>query len=523
MSKLSLQGFVDECEREQLHHAQAIQPFGVLLGGYAGDPCIRYVSANVTDWLQVAPDAVLGQPLTALIPDFPPEHPDVSPNRADVWMNTAPDKTLYPYLLNSVTHGGLDGLLSCTDTHWLLELEQSLPFNQRHDAYRPIPHRFYRMPYSEDEWQRHCQLLTDELRTISGFDRVMLYRFRGDDCGEVINESSIPEALSYSGLRFPASDIPRIARSLYLKNRHRQISDVNAVPVPILGQNGGITDLTLSDLRAVSPVHLQYLRNMEVTASASFPLVLSGRLWGLLACHHNSPRLLPLPVRERCADLAQVFTLAIAGYQNSRRLFEVSGSDHEIAQLLDLLHGAESDHGGAMRTLLSKSLLALVNADGAALVDNGSITTFGLTPDVAAIQAQLDWLTAEITDPVFVTDSLPQVFPPAAAYAERASGLLAIRANYFIGKQRCERVFLWWRPEQPQVVYWAGDPRKSTILESQSQTLSPRSSFASWVETTAGHCEPWRDSDLLRAKKFRNLVLRAINADLLHESRRWDP
>jgi two-component system, chemotaxis family, sensor kinase Cph1 len=510
-------GFLDECEREQLHRLQAIQPDGALLGGNTGDPCIRLASATLVDWIGQDAAALLGQPLTRLLPDFPPtaDLADVGADQ-DAWTRPGP-KRLYPALFEGPC-GSLDGLLSCNEANWLIEFEPSLPTSLRHEAYRPVPHQLYRMPHTEADWIRHCQYVADELRGASGFGRVMIYRFREDECGEVISESLADGLDPYLGLRYPASDIPQIARRLYLANRHRQIPDVDAVEVPVLGHQGAVADLGLSDLRAVSPVHLEYLRNMGVTASLSFSLVLGNRLWGLIACHHSRPRRLPLPIRERCAEIAQIFALSISGYQSTRRLLEVGESDHDISLLIDALRridaGAPYDGQPADGApTLGETLLGLVGAGGAALVDGRTLVTFGLTPDTEEIHAQLGWLRESIREPVFATDGLAQLFPAAARCAERASGLLAVRASSFDGAG--EQAFLWWRPEQPRTVHWAGDPRKSAQFDVRQQRLSPRSSFERWVETTTGHAEPWSDTDLLRARKFRSLVLRDINAKLL--------
>lgn len=514
MSELSRQGFLTECEREQLHHAQAIQPNGALLGGMPGDSRLRFASVNLADWIGYPAEAALGRSLVELLPDFPP--PTDIP--ADAWMHPSTGKRLYPNLCSG-PRGSLDGLLSCNGRNWLLELETALPASQQREVCRPVTHRLYRMPYTETDWTGYCQYLADELRVASGFERVMIYRFRDDGCGEVISESLIDGLAPYLGLRYPASDIPQIARQIYLSNRHRQIADIAAVPVPILADQGVLADLTLSDLRAVSPVHLDYLKNMGVTASLSFSLVLKERLWGLIACHHRLPRALPLPVRERCADLAQVFTLAISGYQSTRSLLDIGQSDDAIARLIDALHQTDirrrrgMGHAEDTDPMLGEALLAMVGATGAALVEDRSIVSFGITPDRAAIRAQVDWLQRQVSDPIFATHALSLVFPPAAACADRASGLLAVRVGRFA--ETNERAFLWWRPEQPQSVYWAGDPRKTNLFDPQRQILSPRSSFERWIETSSSHSEPWSNTDLLCARKFRSLVLHDIYAEIL--------
>ena len=520
-------GFLDECEREALHQIGAIQPFGALLGGCAGDDTVHYASANLESWLGIAPAAAIGRTLSTLAPWPASEQADALAQRirlprpdADTGATgTAPATRLLLASLCSGAHGELDALLSCDGPGWLLELEPALPASQRQQAHRPVPHELYRVPHSLEDWQRLCDFLADEIRAASGFDRVMVYRFRDEGSGEVIAESLADDLPPYLGLRYPASDIPQIARTLYLANPHRQIPDATAKPVPILSVDHATPDLTLSDLRAVSPVHVEYLHNMGVTASLSFPVALRGELWGLIACHHREPRTLPLPLRARCAEMAQVFGLGIVGHRTHRRMAALSYSDRDIGQLIDDINGLIN--GARPNFHLGRALLRLVGANGAALTENDAdgsgqdqILTFGVTPDRRQISALLSWLRGSTMEPIFATDALPDLFQPAADYAETSSGLLAVRATQFTDGARRERIFLWWRPEQPEVVHWAGDPRKSAMFDAQNSTLSPRSSFKAWLETTRGHSEPWSDGDLLKAKQFRSRVLREINAGL---------
>jgi Bacteriophytochrome (light-regulated signal transduction histidine kinase) len=162
---------------------------------------------------------------------------------------------------------------------------------------------------------------------------------------------------------------------------------------------------------------------------------------------------------------------------------------------------------------LGQTLLSLERATGAALVDDLAIVTFGQTPEPSDIRALVDWLRETMPDPIFATDRLSSLFPDALQYAEQASGLLVVRIEG--DRETGDRWFLWWRPEQPQTVQWAGDPRKGALFDEQRQVLSPRSSFERWIETTARQSEPWTEADRLRAKKFRSLVLHEINAHLL--------
>jgi light-regulated signal transduction histidine kinase (bacteriophytochrome) len=528
MTKLD-PGFIEECEREALHRIGAIQPYGALVGGRIGDTGIRCASTDLADWLGVPARQALGMPLPDLLgatrdraranpgtTSLPAQLADL--NRA---LAAAPperrghaEKLLLADLVTG-PRGPLDAILSRTAGDWLLELEPALSSGQQQHILRPVPHALYRLPHTEREWEAHCRLLAEQMHLLSGFARVMVYRFLPDGCGEVIAEVAEPGLAPYLGLRYPASDIPQIARDLYLANRHRQIPDAAATPVPIVAEPGFGPDLTLSDLRAVSPVHIEYLHNMEVTASLSFSVVLNGALWGLIACHHQEPRAVPLQLRERCADLVQVFSLGVSGYQTSLRLAAVSDSDRNIARLAAGI--AELESGADQDFHIADALLALVQADGAVLADarGGAPITVGRTPAPAELDALLQWLAEEHPEPLYATDSLAAAYPPAAAYQQEAAGLLAVRIGTYQDADRIERTFVWFRPEQPQTVYWAGDPRKSTLFNSQSRTLSPRSSFAAWLEIKTGHAEPWSDTVLLSAKKFRSLLLRQMNADLL--------
>jgi light-regulated signal transduction histidine kinase (bacteriophytochrome) len=479
----------------------------------------------------------LGRPFSALAPWLVGEQADrvvtaitgtnagintASNARIGASQPNAPDnKVLFPSLCQG-PRGELDALLSLGTQNWLLEVQPALPAEQRHDAYKPVPHALYHSPRHAGEWQDLCDCLAIEIRRATGFDRVMVYQFRADGSGEVIAESLADGLPPYQGLRYPASDIPRIARTLYLANRHRQIPDAEAQPVAIVSADKTPPDLTLSDLRAISPIHVEYLRNMGVTASLSFPIALKNDLWGLVACHHRQPRALPLPVRERCAEMAKVFALGIAAYRSQQRVAALNGSDRDIARLIKGINGLQS---GALPDFeLRARLLSLVGASGAALTENNAdgngrdeILTFGKTPGPAQIREQLDWLRSATMERVFATDALPSMFPSAGAYAALASGLLAVQVRLFSNGQHRERTFLWWRPEQPQTEQWAGDPRKSVLFADQSNQLSPRSSFEAWVEISHGRSEPWSELNLLNAKKFRGLVLRDINATLFRD------
>ena len=482
------------CEQERLERIGAIQPFGALLGGEAGDKRIAHASANARAWLGL-PDGAspLGQPLGALVPvrlsDVPaqPGH-----------------KRLLPGLVEG-PRGWLDALLVNTGAGWLVELEPlSADDPLQSSQANPLLRRLFQAPQNEEELVAYASALADAVRHTTGYHRTLVYRFLPDDCGETIAESSLDAQPRYLGQRFPASDVPQIARHLYRLNTHRQIPDIAAAPEPILSLPNREADLSLSDLRAVSPVHLEYLRAMEVAASLSFSIQTGGTLWGLVACHHGCPRFLSLPVRERCVELTSGFALGVGAYQANRRLRRVAGLEGQIANLVELILGAET--GLYPMSIVESAMLELFDAPGAALANDQGIHAFGSAPGPIELAAIDRWCTLQGGDGILTTDRLGSD-SGLPLDAGRAAGVLAVRARLQPG-QGPERRLYWFRPEQPRTVHWAGNPHKSMTLDPITGTPSPRRSFALWVETTRGCSAPWGELDLMGARMLRLMLLR---------------
>ena len=347
---------LDVCEQERLDRIGSIQPFGVLLGGDAGDERVRVASADAGVWLGLPGAAVLDRPLGKLLPirlsDFPAE-----PGH----------KRMVPGLIET-SRGWLDALLCNTGPEWLLELEPLGTDDPLLPLSNPLLGRLLQAPQSEPEMDDYAQALVEAVRHATGYHRALVYRFLPDGCGEAIAESSADGDIRYRGLRFPASDIPKIARDLYRINSHRQVPDVEAIPVPIMSSlPGREADLTLSDLRAVSPVHIEYLKNMDVAGSLSFSIVVGGVLWGLVACHHRDPRFLSLRVRGRCVELTQSFALGIGSYLANQRLWRVTGMEERLATLAELVLDGEA--GLPPMSLVGPAMLDLFQALGVAVVD----------------------------------------------------------------------------------------------------------------------------------------------------------
>ena len=337
--------------------------------------------------------------------------------------------------------------------------------------------------------QAFCEAVAAEVRAITGFDRVMVYRFTPDGSGEVKAESRAPdiESLSrpaLSGVRHPeagARAVPRptgSARSRTPATRPRRSCprSIRAAALPL--------DLSQSVMRSVSPTHRLYLAHMGVVASMSLSIIQHGQLWGLIACHHGSPRYLPYRMRETCELFAEMVSSQLEAKVAAEQL-EARLRSTRIHEELVTRMSQESDLAeGLIR--FHPNLLDFIPATGVALWIDGQFTGLGITPDAAQTEALIGWLTATANDGVFHTDSLPLIYPPAKAFADSASGLLALS----LSKSPRDYV-LWFRPEVVRTVTWAGNPNKPVGVGPGGEFLTPRRSFAAWAGIRSG-CMPSR-------------------------------
>jgi light-regulated signal transduction histidine kinase (bacteriophytochrome) len=372
--------------------------------------------------------------------------------------------------------------------------------------------------------QALCQLAAERVREVAQYDRVLVYRFMQDDSGWVIAESRSPELQPFLDLHYPAADIPKQARALYVKSWLRLITQVNYDPAPLLPTNNPRTgeplDMSHAILRDVSPVHRQYLRNMGIDASMSISIIRGGTLWGLIACHHYSSRLLPRHIRAVCELFGSMFSLQLeareSGEQFGARLasrmvlqnlmLNLAGADdyalgltQQSPNLLDYIHGGTSAADGARQ-------------GGVAVCVNGQLTSLGTTPSHDRIVSIVSWLDSHMsqTPGIYSTDRLQELWSPAAAFADVASGLLVISVS-----PEPSNFIMWFRPELVGTVKWAGEPGKLLHGTADGDRLNPRKSFEVWKETVKGRSLPWTSGDLDAAFDLRvsllHVVLRRIN------------
>ncbi len=486
------------CEREPIHIPGSIQPHGILLAMRPSDQVVTYASANIAPLFGLAPGALLNRPLQQALPLLAAEF------GADLAQPGSDEGTRYLRPLRLKTAAGersFDAVLSRSGDQLVLELEE-IPANSvaSLDALYPTLRRFVdqlRMTVTVDDL---CRVAAQDIRRLTGFDRVLVYRFDDEWNGTVIAEDRNDVLPSYLDLRFPASDIPAQARELYRRNRLRIIPDANYAPVPIESHDPTPLDLSDSVLRSVSPVHLQYMRNMGTLASMSISILRDGRLWGLISCHNKDPRRVPLQVRNACDFLTQIFSLQLEARENT--ILAENRIRLRSVQARLLAHMAEEEIFIEGLVKHPSELMRLAGAQGAAIVSGDHCWRLGQTPSESEVRALYGWLAEHHDEDVFATEALSQHFPQASAYADVASGLLSIS----ISKRHASYV-LWFRPEVVQTVNWGGDPTKPVQEVGGVQKLHPRLSFEIWKETVRGRALPWDPSEIEAVKELRNAVV----------------
>jgi light-regulated signal transduction histidine kinase (bacteriophytochrome) len=502
---------LNSCEREPIHLLGAIQPIGFLLAT-SPEWCIRRVSANVAQFLGRQPETLLGEAL-----------PDIIAREAlheiggRLHLLRGPDALERLFGIRLLEDGPpYDLAVHMADGQVVIEAEPS-DLEDGLEAATTVRSMIIRLQQAPD-FDALCREAVRQIRGLTGFSRVMLYRFHHDGTGEVIAESAGSFVDSFLGLRFPASDIPKQARLLYERNWLRLIGDAGAEPVAILPQRdaeGQPLDLSLSVLRSVSPTHIEYLRNMGVVASMSISILRKGKLWGLIACHHSEPLRVPFERRTAAELFAQVLSLQLESRERELDLAREAAANKVHNRLMASL-GAMRPGNRSLADFL-EILGEVLPCDGIGLWSANGTALRGHAPGTEEFAALVRFLNRAASGTIYATHRLGEVHEPARAYPDRAAGLLAIPLS------RGPRDYLvFFRRQVSHSVTWAGDPNKPALPGTDGLRLSPRKSFAAWHQTVQGHSAPWTDSDMQMAERLRVTLLEVVLqlADLAEQERR---
>lgn len=494
---------LENCAREPIHIIGHIQPHGVLFALSEPDLVVRQVSANVSTLLGTSLDVVLGKSIEVVLgarqfetfrsrlrsDDLtPPSSLRVSIGKPAVEMNCVAHRC--------------DGVLivECElvkGAHWIDSAELSANI-------QILLVRMERATHVLD----YCRVAASEIQRLSGFDRVMIYEFDAEFSGEVVAENGCvvepgsPGTLPYLGLRFPATDMPAQARELFLLNPLRAIADVNAAQVAITPEIGPRTarplDMTHTFLRSASAIHLEYLRNMGVRASMAISIVVKGRLWGMVSCHHHTPRHVDCSTRAICEMIARNLALQMS----IRQAEAAQRSQLASRELLEEYADDLEESGGCVdaKSLGGPRFLELFDADGLVSKLGGVVAVQGVAASQAALLPVIEKLKNLAVRGIASSDKLSALDASAIDYRSKASGALFIGTN-----ERTDEYLLFLRREFVETVKWAGNPDKAVNTDAAGK-LHPRASFAAWQETVHGRSRPWGEAELDSARGLRALV-----------------
>lgn len=487
------------CDREPIHQIGAIQNFGALIA-VTTDGMIAHRSANFAEMLSLSQPPEIGTQLSAL---FTPEAMSAI-GRASGMLND-PESVERLFAVHLVGgKGPFDCAIHNTDGLTVIEFEPSASdeMDRQLRSLQPILRQLER----SDDLLELCQQAADRLRDLLGFDRVMVYRFQADESGAVIAESVEEGYDSFHGLRYPRTDIPQQARRLYLRNRFRIISDTLAEPVPIEPQiraEGEPFDLSMSTLRAVSPIHIEYLINMGVRASLSISIVIDGKLWGLFACHHYAPKILPYSLRTAAELFSELFSLTAERTIGKERASVQDAGRNLHDQLMRAIAGGEAlvEALPTLRPIIKRA----IPHDGISAYVDGEYRALGAAPDESEFMALMPALNSSATSRTIASDSLKKRIPAAAAFADRAVGALIIP----VSRSPRDYVILW-RRELKQTVTWAGNPEKPVELGPNGARLTPRKSFEAWQQSVTGKSAEWTEVELGLVESLRVTLLEVI-------------
>lgn len=500
-----LQAAYDACAKEPIHLSGAIQPHGVLLAYAPRSGRIVAASTNAEGLFGTTGEALLGQPIGEL---FDAHAMHLIQSHA---MACQPGD--FPRLAGVINAGEWGELHHLSVHVWnqLIHIELEPVVREREE---PVDaHAMIAKLESGEKSAPFFQAVAEQVHELTGYDRVMVYVFRHDHSGEVVAQALGGQLSSYMGLRFPASDIPPQARALYLSNRVRVIPDIGYTPVPVATtQSATPLDMSFDVLRSVSPIHLHYLRNMGVSASMSISIIVDGRLWGLIACHHHRPK--PVSAKQRIA--ADVFGRYVSLLLSTRNLKQIGAKEAEARIHRDRLEQLLSDSSSPLETLRreSASLLGALPADSFALIAKGQVVQGGPVLGEDTIEHALAWAQSHASHAAEGTVERDDW----ASVEDGPAGLFAIPLNG--GSLGWLLLF---RHEQVEYVRWAGSPSDAYQLDAGNLTIGPRTSFEEWNETVRGTSEPWSDEDVERAERMRLLLLRAMHVDEDAISPRVDP
>jgi chemotaxis family two-component system sensor kinase Cph1 len=494
------------CDREPIHIPGKVQRYGFLVATHK-DLTIAFCSDNVHAFIPVNAKEVLGKPLTVIEECFLNAERQKDFLGHLISLGKQPDGYQRINTLVEYNNQRFTLIINNAGEYYILEFEPETS-NLSADLQQLVGRSLSEM-LADRQLDHLLNNTVKQVQKIIGYERVMIYKFHDDAHGEVVAEARADHLDSWLGLHYPASDIPQQARELYKTNLVRLIADVASEPSDLLTHLEGVSstslNLTCSVLRAVSPIHIQYLKNMGVASSFSVSLMDQDKLWGLIACHNYTPRFINFRQRESAKLVGQVLSSAISFREQEEEQARVSKSRSAVETITRFLLRNVSVEEALLKQ--DYTLQDVINSGGAALYYENQLHTIGLTPPSAFILQLIDWLDDKTHNDIYQTESLPAALPEAVDYMDVASGVLACRLS-----PELKEYLIWFRPELLATVRWAGNPEKPFEIDVNGYAhISPRHSFAEWEQKIKNTSQAWTPAEIKLADMLRNEINLSIS------------
>lgn len=486
----------DFCGSLPLHLTNLIQPYGVLLVIDKNTFNIIQVSENSTRVFSKPAPEIVNTPLEKYISKE--NLSSMQKKLSDAFNKAIPS-------VWEINGKHLLVLIHPKEKFLVVELEIEPVTFRKQDSFVEVYQELkYAMSAIEgaDTLEETCSLAAKELKRISGFDKIMIYSFDSEWNGTVIAEEKESDMEAYMGFTFPASDIPKQARELYLKNPYRFIPDRTYTPVklyPVLNPvTNSFIDLSECNLRSVAAVHVEYLKNMGVIASMSTRILHHDKLWGLIACHHKTPKYMSYEMCSVFEMLSSIISVKITSLENQAASVVETSISASYAELIESVYKHTSLDDAVIG---EHDILKLFSATGAVISRNGRFIKIGETPGNDYLEELLLWLHTRQLKKVFSTDKLGHDYDPAREYERVASGILVIPINSL--KDQYLMIF---RPEKVRVINWGGNPEERIQFDKDEKSYHPRNSFKQWQQEVSGISQPWLKEELDIAETLRSFI-----------------
>jgi len=487
---------LDNCDKEPIHIIQTVQGFACLMAiSSDGKAIVKQASTNVNAFLDVTHDQLLGKSIF----DF------ISINAAErlkKGIKTGNFLEINPVILPAKNERLKQRLLSIhqTDGQLCIEIEHRIEHENELYFLSMVDHAIQQIQTSAVS-QNLFQLAVQEIKKVTGYDRVMIYQFDQDYNGQVIAEMKEKHQEAFYGIRYPASDIPKQARDLFLKNRVRMLTDVDdhlsLIQPSLHPEKNTPLNVSKSASRGVSPIHLEYLRNMDTQATLTVAIIEDNKLWGLIACHHGQKKVLDYRTRSLIKFIGNI----ISGHLSLHRATEY----RENILKNNIIHARLFEHMNQEQDIIRgltegrHSLLDYIYADGAVIIFDNQVVQIGNTPTESQINRLVDWLSKDPLTNLYSTDRLVEENPDFEDFAKDFSGILSVNLSGNISE-----FIIWFRQSQAQEVTWGGNPNEAKNRLKETGRMSPRKSFKKWKEVVVNQSLPWTEQNEDAALKLRS-------------------